>query len=88
MRAGYKIPKKAFPVDKEEGDNISSGDNTPPMVASKICRLKQAKSESPAAELRKAIELMEEAEELAQRARTLREEARTIRQRYDKSKRI
>ena len=58
------------------------------MVASKICRPKRARSESPAAELRRAIELMEEAEELEQRARTLREDARIIRQRYDRSKRI
>ena len=89
VRAGYKIPKKTPPTSIEEGEVTSSEDDTPPpVVASKICRPKRARSESPATELRKAIELMEEAEELEQRARALREEARTIRQKYDKSKRF
>ena len=58
VQADYKIPKKAPPADpEEEREIISSEDETPqPMVASKICRTKRARSESPAAELRRAIE--------------------------------
>ena len=63
---------------------VSSEDEGPkPTVASKICGTKRARSESPAEELRRAIELLEDAEHLEQRARTMREEAKKIRQRYD-----
>ena len=90
VRTGYKIPKTAISthIGKEEGEVNSSDDDMPqPTVASKICRPRRTSSESPAAELRRAIELLEEADELEQKAMMLRKKAKAIRHRYDKSKR-
>ena len=89
LRTGYKIPKKSTtPVDREEGELDSSDDTTPPpMIASQISRPKRSRSESPATELRRAIELLEEADILEQKAKTLREKAKVIRQRYDNKRR-
>ena len=89
VRTGYKIPKKANTTTNREDGEVTSDDDMPqPMVASKICRPKRARSESPTTELRKAIELLEEADELEQRAKSLREKARIIRQRFDKERDI
>ena len=93
LRRGYRNPKKVHntqttPASIEDGELLTSDDEMPtPQVASKICRAKRPRSESPAKELKKAIELLEKADELKQQARSLREEAREIRQRYDKYKR-
>ena len=90
LRVGYRIPKKSHSTTntKEEGEVISSEEDEPtPTVASKICRTKRARSESPATELRRAIKLLEDAEELEQLAREKREEAKEIRLRYDGRKR-
>ena len=92
LRVGYPIPKKtnlpdSTPSNKEAGELIGSEDDGPkPTVASQLCRVKRARSESPAEELRRAIELLEDAGHLEQRAKAMREEARKIRQRYDEQR--
>ena len=93
LRTGYRIPKKAKPsnptcTNREDGELLSSEDEGPkPAVANKICRTKRARSESPTHELRRAVELLEEAGHLEQRAKVMREEAAKIRKRYDEQKR-
>ena len=47
----------------------------------------KGKSESPAKELRRAVELLEDAGGLEQKAKAMREEAGKIRKRYDERKR-
>ena len=94
MRSGYRIPKKAnnttpaTPNNIEDGELVPSEDETPtPQIANRLGSTKRSRSESPAKELRRAIELLEQADYLEQQARQLREEAREIRQRYDRYKR-
>ena len=93
LRVGYRIPKKAKPsnpthTSREDGELLSSEEEGPkPTVASKICRTKRARSESPTHELRQAVELLEEAGQLEQRAKAKREKAAEIRRRYDERKR-
>ena len=75
------------PTDIEDSEIASEDEAPKPQVASKICKVKRARSESPAQELRIAIELLERANNLEQQARQLREEATEIRHRYDRYKR-
>ena len=62
------------PNDLEE-EEIATNENEAPKPAVTDKKYKRARDESPATELRRAIELLEKANQLEQQARQLREEA-------------